>query len=148
MDNNIIPRPPSPIDNHQQNNDDVTLHENDVICGRGGPAVTHIGNLNYRALVERTKLLYVACPKSHKKYVSKSIIRAIKSQNPPGRFLEKDNATGRLVIISDERAILKTSQALRERPIVQQCEDLLTDDIDNNGLQEALSAILDEEQPK
>lgn len=148
MDNNLIPKPPSPIVNHQGNNDDVTLHDNDVICGRGGPAITHIGNINYRALVERTKLLYVACPKSHKKYVSKSIVKAIMSQNPPGRFLEKDTATGNLVVISDERAILKTSQALREKRIIQQCEDIFAEDMDINGLQEALRAILDEKQPR
>ena len=39
---------------------------------------------------------------------------AVRSLNPPGRFLEKDPVTGLYHDIGDKKAIEKTSQALRD----------------------------------
>lgn len=97
----------------------ITPHAHDILCGRGGPANTHIGNLNFRELVERTKLLYMACPNLHKRYVSLSIVKSIASQNPPGRFLLKDKESGKWSAFSEEEAVSKTCQALREKEIKQ-----------------------------
>ena len=57
--------------------------------------------------------LYITCPKRHKIIVSKSIVEAVRRQNPPGRFLIKE-ADGLWHDIGHSKALEKTSQALRE----------------------------------
>jgi hypothetical protein len=47
--------------------------------------------------------------------VAKSVVAAIKKQNPPGRFLEVDTQTGAYKQMPHKRAVDKASQALRER---------------------------------
>jgi hypothetical protein len=56
----------------------------------------------------------VTLPKRQKMLLSKSIVHAVRSQNPPGRFLQKDANTDRWYDVGDNRAVEKTSQALRE----------------------------------
>ncbi|KAL7464517.1 hypothetical protein ACHAXS_004852 [Conticribra weissflogii] len=99
---------------------------NDVICGRGGAALRHPGNLAYRKLVNLNKGLYATCLKAEKLRISKSIVSAIREVK--GRFLEREDGkistsldekdeNGNPVTwrdIGDRRAIEKTSQALRE----------------------------------
>jgi hypothetical protein len=46
--------------------------------------------------------------------ISRSVVDAVRSLNPPGRFLEKDPASGKWFDIGDRKAIEKTSQALRD----------------------------------
>jgi len=46
--------------------------------------------------------------------ISRGIVSAIREQDPPGHFLERDPVTGLWNEIGDKRAIEKTSQALRE----------------------------------
>ncbi|KAL3795643.1 hypothetical protein HJC23_002050 [Cyclotella cryptica] len=85
----------------------------DVLCGRGGGTNHHIGNNHWRNLVSANKRLYLTLPKRQKALVAKSIVHAIRTQNPPGRFLQK--ADDELWYdIGDRRACEKTSQALRE----------------------------------
>jgi hypothetical protein len=43
------------------------------------------------------------------------IVRAIRNGDPPGRFLKKDDKSGKWVDIGDKRAAEKASQALREK---------------------------------
>ena len=43
------------------------------------------------------------------------IVRAIRNGDPPGRFLKKDEKSGKWYDIGDKRAAEKTSQALREK---------------------------------
>ena len=52
--------------------------------------------------------------KKQKMAISRSIVDAVRSLNPPGRFLEKNAETGRWNDIGDRKAIEKTSQALRD----------------------------------
>lgn len=99
-----------------------TPHPHDILCGRGGQANYHIGNLNYRALVDLNKPLYAACQKRHKQVISKSIVATIARQEPPGRFLEQDGKSGLWYEIENKWAVRKTSQALRE----EQMEDSLS----------------------
>jgi len=99
--------------------DSITPHAHDILCGRGGVANTHMGNLNYRELVERLKLFYIAHPRSDKKYVAESIVMAIASQHPPGRFLRKDKDTCQWLVVNKKGALRKTKQALREKPVKQ-----------------------------
>lgn len=89
-------------------------HSHDVLLGRGGSTNNHIGNRNWRALVASLKHFHITLPKRQKAILSKSIVRAVRSQNPPGRFLEKDVETNLWYDVGDSRAIQKTAQALRE----------------------------------
>jgi len=65
-------------------------------------------------LVAANKQLYVTLPKRQKMLLSRSIVHAVRSQNPPGRFLQKDGKTDFWYDIGDQKAQEKTSQALRE----------------------------------
>jgi hypothetical protein len=46
--------------------------------------------------------------------ISRSIVEAVRSLDPPGRFLEKNPDTGLWSDIGHKKAIEKTSQALRD----------------------------------
>ncbi|KAK1734650.1 hypothetical protein QTG54_014523 [Skeletonema marinoi] len=101
------------------------ITENDIICGRGGVALKHPGNLAYRKIVGLNKGIYATCLKVEKLKISKSIVAAIREIE--GRFLEREDGkptsslderdeNGNPVTwkdIGDKRAIEKTSQALR-----------------------------------
>jgi hypothetical protein len=89
-------------------------HPHDVLCGRGGGTNNHIGNSHWRMLVAANKQLYITLPKRQKMLLSRSIVNAVRSQNPPGRFLQKDSKTNTWFDVGDQRAQEKTSQALRE----------------------------------
>jgi len=60
------------------------------------------------------KELYVTSTKRAKMEISRSIVEAVRSMKPPGRFLNKDPNTGMYSEIEDRKAIEKTSQALRD----------------------------------
>jgi hypothetical protein len=89
-------------------------HDHDVLCGRGGGTNNHIGNSHWRMLVAANKQLYMTLPKRQKMLLSRSIVNAVRSQNPPGRFLQKDGKSDLWSDVGDQRAQEKTSQALRE----------------------------------
>ena len=89
-------------------------HPHDVLCGRGGGTNNHLGNSHWRTLVAANKELYVTLPKRQKILLSRSIVHAVRSQNPPGRFLQRDSDTDLWYDVGDQRAQEKTSQALRE----------------------------------
>jgi len=89
-------------------------HAHDVLCGRGGGTNNHIGNSHWRMLVAANKQLYITLPKRQKMLLSRSIVNAVRSQNPPGRFLQKEGKTKLWFDVGDQRAQEKTSQALRE----------------------------------
>ena len=58
---------------------------------------------------------YVRAPKIQKPSVARVIVRAIRNGDPPGRFLKKDEKTGKWYDVGDKKAAEKTSQALREK---------------------------------
>ena len=89
-------------------------HPNDVLCGRGGMTNQHVGNAHWRSLVAANKRLYLKLPKKQKMLVSQSIVKAVRSQDPPGRFLKLDHQTKIWTDVGDRKAVSKTSQALRE----------------------------------
>ena len=90
-------------------------HAHDVLCGRGGSSNRHVGNLNFRGLVGANKDMYVTLTKKQKMMVARAIVNAVKRQEPPGRFLQKDPETGLWFDIGLPRSLEKTSQALREK---------------------------------
>ena len=89
-------------------------HDNDILSGRGNFVNYHPGNEQFRALVRKHKVAYVACPKSMKGTFAEMIIEEIKRFNPPGRFLKQDEATKLWYDIGEKKALDKTRQALRE----------------------------------
>lgn len=91
-----------------------SIDENDVLCGRGGGTNNHVGNERFRELVAAQKLVYMRTAKRKKPLVSRDIVRAVRNQNPPGRFLAKNDQLGLWYDIGDQKAREKTSQALRE----------------------------------
>lgn len=70
--------------------------------------------MQWRTLVAANKELYVSLPKKQKMLLSQSIVNAVRSQTPPGRFLGKDAKSDTWQDVGDKRAQEKTSQALRE----------------------------------
>lgn len=46
--------------------------------------------------------------------ISRSIVEAVRTLDPPGRFLDKDPVTGRWSEVGHKKAVEKTSQALRD----------------------------------
>jgi hypothetical protein len=47
--------------------------------------------------------------------VARVIVRAIRNGDPPGRFIKKNESTGKWYDVGDKKAAEKTSQALREK---------------------------------
>jgi len=90
------------------------INENDVICGRGGAANTHIGNRSFREFVKKHQARYLKSKKKDKPEVAEFIVNYIKKLTPPGRFVKKDQLTGLWHEVSSDRAREKASQALRE----------------------------------
>jgi len=112
--------PPIPPDNQLLLVDEQKLvdiekpHHDDVLCGRGVTTNRHPGNESFRSLVGLNKELYVSSTKREKMSISRSIVRAVRSLDPPGRFLDKDTVTGLWHDIGHKKAVEKTSQALRD----------------------------------
>jgi hypothetical protein len=75
----------------------------------------HKGNKRFRDVVALHRPDYVRAPKIQKPSVARVIVRAIRNGDPPGRFIRKDDKTGKWVDIGDKKAAEKTSQALREK---------------------------------
>jgi hypothetical protein len=89
-------------------------NKNDVLCGRGGTINSHIGNEQYRGIVESKKRVYLTARfKREKRLIATSIVDQIRKMDPPGRFLQK-GADSVWFDIGEEKAREKTSQALRE----------------------------------
>lgn len=96
-------------------NGDILVTDNDILCGRGGMTNHHKGNKRFRDIVALHRPDYVRANKVNKPAVARMIIKAIRSGDPPGRFLKKDEKTGKWFDIGDRRAAEKASQALREK---------------------------------
>eukprot|EP00529_Nitzschia_sp_RCC80_P010848 CAMPEP_0113494858 /NCGR_PEP_ID=MMETSP0014_2-20120614/29318_1 /TAXON_ID=2857 /ORGANISM="Nitzschia sp." /LENGTH=641 /DNA_ID=CAMNT_0000388753 /DNA_START=192 /DNA_END=2117 /DNA_ORIENTATION=- /assembly_acc=CAM_ASM_000159 len=105
-----------------------TPHPHDVLSGRGGGINAHPGNIVFREWVHARKEDYNLAPnKAEKTRVAMEVMDQVRGQDPPGRFLTRDttNALGMgmgsgggggswWVEVDENRALAKTSQALRE----------------------------------
>jgi len=96
-----------------------TPHANDVLCGRGGGINSHPGNKNFRNWVRERKEAYnLATSKVAKASVAREIVQIVRCLNPAGRFLMREggstSSSSYWVEIDDNKAMAKTSQALRE----------------------------------
>jgi hypothetical protein len=74
---------------------DFTPGEYDVICGRGIRAFNHIGNYNFRKLVESRLVEYShVASKLEKSYMISEIVDEVRQRSPPG-FVKRDAKNGR-----------------------------------------------------
>jgi hypothetical protein len=91
------------------------FNENDVLCGRGGRINSHIGNVQFRELVQMNKKDYLAksTKKLQKAHIAAAVVYQVRAMHPPGRYLKEDS-TGAWYDIGDKKAIKKVGQALRE----------------------------------
>lgn len=89
-----------------------TVTNIDVINGRGMGVQKHDGNIFFRKFVCAHKKTYAQAPKADKVKISKGVVAVLRQFG--SRFLEFDINTGCWNEIGDEKALSKTSQALRE----------------------------------
>ena len=92
------------------------LGENDIPLGRSAEVRDYVGNVRYRAVIERHRGDYLnATKRVEKTRISNIVFRTIKQRG--GRFMDKENKNSkgksRWVEISQEKALAKISQALR-----------------------------------
>lgn len=95
--------------------------------------------------------MYVTSTKRQKMAISRSIVEAVRSLNPPGRFLEKDPQTGLWYDVGHKKAVEKTSQALRDGAAMlrkQLSADLGDPDFLNSVFDEDSSSNSEESQRK
>lgn len=93
--------------------------QNDCMFGRGGGTSNHIGNINFRLLVETFKEKYAAANKADKPKVTDEVVSQWRARKPPGRFLtrtEPEESMSTWFDVGDKRARRKCAQALREKP--------------------------------
>lgn len=85
----------------------------DVICGRGGKANTHPGNVSFREEAKKLRTWYESSSKSEKFTISAFLVDVVRERG--GRFLKRDGEVkgGWLEADSDD-VRKKASQALRE----------------------------------
>ena len=88
--------------------------QHDVLCGRGASTNTHPGNVSFRALVAEHQPAYILAKKEEKEGIARSIISIIQGRG--GKFVMKrqDSNNDVWVPVDEKKAVLKTSQALRE----------------------------------
>ena len=91
-----------------------SINEWSVLFGRGGKANSFIGCVRFRAMVVQAQAEYLAARKKDKTLIAQRIVKAIQANG--GLFLTRMSASNKdeWVEVSDDRAIAKTSQALRE----------------------------------
>jgi DNA-directed RNA polymerase delta subunit len=75
----------------------------------------HKGNKRFLDVIALHRPDYVRAPKIQKPSVARVIVRLIRNGDTPGRFIRKDDKTGKWVDIGDKKAVDKTAQALREK---------------------------------
>jgi hypothetical protein len=98
----------------------------DVLLGRGGGTNNHTGNVQFRQLVNKHKMRYLACSKVEKPKVAREVVQLWHKLRPPGRFLQRKDETKKgpgsvsdatiiWIVVGDKKAREKASQCLRER---------------------------------
>ena len=99
------------------------IGNNDILLGRG-IGKSHHGNLEFRGLIRKYKLRYLAAPKAQKPRVAEEVVKVWRALKPAGRFLARKSDSSlkdgdlRKAIwydVGDKRAREKASMSLRER---------------------------------
>lgn len=92
----------------------------DILFGRGGLTNHHIGNRNFRDVINAHKDDYLKATKLIKPRIARSIVISIRTGDAPGRFLKKKD--GIWYDVGDRQAVEKVAQGLREKTPVQKKE--------------------------
>lgn len=92
----------------------IVPHHNDVILGRGGKSHLHPGNEQLRQMAFVFRKVYVTSSKKAKSQLSRDLIKQVHALNPPGRFIQRNEATKMWKVVCEEKAREKTSQCLRD----------------------------------
>lgn len=86
---------------------------NDVICGRGGKANTHPGNVSFREEAKKLRSWYESSSKSEKFTISSFLVDIVRERG--GRFLKRNpDHAGRWIEADNSDVRKKASQSLRE----------------------------------
>ena len=85
---------------------------NDVLSGRGGATNNHVGNKKFRLIVAEYQEVYLQARKKEKAGIARQIVNRIHQNG--GRFLKRDESNNTWVEVPANKAVAKTSQALRE----------------------------------
>ena len=98
--------------------DKSDITSNDVLSGRGGHASYHLGNVQFRKIVDKHKERYFdpSNKKIDKIFLASRVVAIVRCLNPPGRFLQENQKTGKWEEIGDEEARKKASQTFRNGP--------------------------------
>jgi len=105
---------PVTIPSSSSNLDEITTPStHDVICGRGGKANTHPGNISFRNEAKKLREWYDSSSKSEKFTISSYLVDIVRERG--GRFLMRDkDVPGRWLEAESGDVRKKASQALRE----------------------------------
>lgn len=111
-----VPRIPKTLPDEEQNHPIADIKENDVLLGRGGHTFSNPGNIKFRDLVSKYRMVYAAAPKVSKGALARYLCNFIRANQ--GRFLSRDRnhkwGSGDWYEVGDEKAVAKCAQALRE----------------------------------
>jgi len=91
-----------------------TLHDHDVVLGRGNGTAALAGNIRFRSFVWESKEAYNQASRYEKSPVAYLVMNRVKALDPPGQFLEMC-CDGTFIVAPFEKAFEKTCQALREK---------------------------------
>uniref|UniRef100_A0A7S3L9D7 DUF6824 domain-containing protein n=1 Tax=Amphora coffeiformis TaxID=265554 RepID=A0A7S3L9D7_9STRA len=115
---------PNPKKKNAVQAEKITVHEHDVLNGRGVNIAQHPGNLRFRALVKsHADQSYCSdYSTSAKKALAEEIIHHIQNLSPPGRFLKRPSRSKKASDVDDghweqlsfRETLKKTCQALRD----------------------------------
>lgn len=86
--------------------------ENDIISGRGAAVNLNPGNRRFRDLCFKRKPEFDAASHAAKRRIASEIVAATKATN--GRFLKRKENKGPWYEMSDEKALLKACQVMRD----------------------------------
>uniref|UniRef100_A0A6U2RCW2 DUF6824 domain-containing protein n=1 Tax=Leptocylindrus danicus TaxID=163516 RepID=A0A6U2RCW2_9STRA len=110
------------VDQQQQQPQQVVMvgiraedrNENDVLFGRGKGSNNYIGNCRFRQIVAQYRDTYFETRRTDKPMMARRVMDLVRNQVPRGRFLQFDSISGNYFEVSEDEAIRKTSQSLRE----------------------------------
>ena len=87
---------------------------NDVLGGRGKASNAWKGNIFFRELVNQYKIKYILSNRTEKINITMRVYDDIQGLSPRGRFLDYNSITNTWYEASNERAIRRVRQTLRE----------------------------------
>ncbi|CAB9510724.1 expressed unknown protein [Seminavis robusta] len=92
----------------------ITVHDNDILMGRGGKNNMHIGNEKLRQLARAKASKYIKADKREKSLMSLDLVAQVHAMTPAGRFLKRDPVSMNWQLVPSELAREKASQCLRD----------------------------------